>query len=189
MPKKEYVRCKLIRGHKRAIRQILAKQIPKTTIHKFDPADSKAQSLWALMKQNTDIQKDEFEEKSKTEAGPITDGKAKRTEETVKDSFRSFNASFCKAYFENPGIRESFSLYIDLIFSNFDPQVLSNKFEFRCCRNETHSLDCLEKWASLMGYLKGEMIRELGWEPIDISNFFVSLPSFGCFLDTDDEDS
>ena len=48
-PKKEYLRCKLVRGHKRAIRQILSNVIPKTTIHKFNSTDVNAHSLWTLM--------------------------------------------------------------------------------------------------------------------------------------------
>lgn len=140
------------------------------------------------MERNIKNQIEEFKEKSKTEAGPITDGKAKRNKEAEKDSFKSFNASFCKSYFEKNCIRESFSLYLDLIFSNFEPKTLCEKFEFRCCRSQLHSLDCLEKWASLLAYLKGEMIKELGWEPVDISNCYVHLPSFTCFLDTDDEE-
>ena len=41
-PKKEYLRCKLIRGHKRAIRQINKGILPKATLNKFDKRDTKS---------------------------------------------------------------------------------------------------------------------------------------------------
>lgn len=186
-PKKEYVRCKLIRGHKRAVRQIMAGQKPKTTIHKFNQEDGKSNSIWLLLSQLIERESPIFEDTSKTESGPITDGKSKRSLETSKDSQKSFNGTFCKNYFQHPYIRESFSIYIDLIFSNFDPEVLCEKFEFRCCRGNKHRIECLEKWNKLMNYLKLEMIEELGLLPNEVFYSFVTLPNFTEFLDLDEQ--
>ena len=187
VPKKEYVRCKLIRGHKRAVRQIMAGQKPKTTIHKFNADDSKSNSIWLLLSQLIEQELPIFEDTSKTESGPITDGKSKRGQATLKDSQKSFNGTFCKSYFQEDHIRESFSVYIDLIFSNFDPEVLCEKFEFRCCRGKKHKIECLEKWNKLMNYLKLEMIEELGLLPSEVFYSFVTLPNFREFLDSDEE--
>jgi hypothetical protein len=186
-PKKEYVRCKLIRGHKRAIRQILAGQKPKTTIHKFKPDDGNANSLWMILTQLILQELSVFQERSKTESGPITDGKSKRMSGNAKDSQRSFNGTFCKNYFESELIRESFSVYIDLIFSNFDPEVLCGKFEFRCCREENHGIECLQKWVSLLQYLKIDMIDELGLKPFDVFYSFVNLPGYTHFLESEED--
>ena len=177
-PKKEYIRCKLIRGHKRAIRQVISNQIPKATIHKFDPEDSKAHSLWMMMKQIYITNQSEFDSISKTESGPATDGRSKRNEDSLKSSEKSFNSSFCRTYFCSKNVRESFAVYLDLIFSNFDPQTLSEKFEFFCCRRELHSVDCLEKWVDLMEYLKTEMLTDVGCEPVDNVNMIVTFPNF-----------
>lgn len=186
-PKKEYVRCKLIRGHKRAVRQIIAGQKPKTTIHKFDQQDSKSISIWLLLSRIIEQDLPIFEDTSKTESGPRTDGKSKRRLESLENSQRSFNGTFCKTYFQHPSIRESFSAYIDLIFSNFDPESLCEKFEFRCCREEKHSIECLEKWTRLMNYLKIEMIEELGLKPNEVFYSYVTLPSFTQFLEVEEE--
>jgi hypothetical protein len=180
-PKKEYIRCKLIRGHKRAIRQIISNQLPKATIHKFDPEDSKAHSLWMMMRQIYIINQSEFDSICKTESGPATDGRSKRDGESVKASEKSFNSSFCKSYFYSKNVRDSFAVYLDLIFSNFDPKVLSEKFEFFCCRCELHSVDCMEKWLDLMEYLRSDMLIEVGCEAVESWNMIVSFPKFENF--------
>ena len=186
-PKKEYIRCKLIRGHKRAIRQIISNQLPKATIHKFDPEDSKAQSLWMMMKQLYITNQSELDSISKTESGPVTDGRSKRDKDSIKSSEKSFNSSFCKAYFHSKSVRDSFGVYLDLVFSLFDPRVLSEKFEFYCCRSELHSVDCLEKWVSLMEYLKTDMLTEVGCEPVENNNMIVSFPKFEDFIEFNPE--
>ncbi|OMJ74524.1 hypothetical protein SteCoe_26526 [Stentor coeruleus] len=180
-PKKEYVRCKLIRGHKRAVRQILSNLIPKTTIHKFNATDIKAHSLWLLIQQIVSRNLSTFQGLSKTESGPITDGRAKRTNESMKKCEKSFNAAFCRAYFANNDVRESFCHYLNLIFVEFDPVILSQKFEFSCCRNQKHTVDCLQKWSDLQRYLKTDMLKELDCEPFEISSDYVTLPDFNTF--------
>jgi hypothetical protein len=182
-PKKEYIRCKLIRGHKRAIRQIISDQLPKATIHRFDEENSKAFSLWLMLKQLYLTHQSEFESISKTESGPVTDGRSKRNEDSIKSSEKSFNANFCKLYFQSKNVRESFGLYLDLVFSQFEPKALNERFEFYCCRNEIHSVECLEKWVSLMEYLKIEMLAEIGCEPVETCNMIFSLPAFEDLLE------
>lgn len=181
-PKKEYVRCKLIRGHKRAIRQILKNIIPKTTIHKFSATDIKAHNLWLLIQQIVIKNIPTFAGLSKTESGPITDGRAKRSNESLKKCEKSFNAAFCKAYFSNQDVRESFSHYLNLIFVDFDPNILTKKFEFSCCRNDKHTVECLEKWCELQKYLKNEMLKELDCDPFESNTNYVSLPDFNSFI-------
>jgi hypothetical protein len=185
-PKKEYVRCKLIRGHKRAIRQIIQNQIPKTTVHKFSETDDKAQSLWHIIKQLYENHPEEFDDISKTESGPITDGKTKREDNEFKRTEKSFNSRFCEEYFRSMNVRESFSVYLELIFCHFDPEVLSEKFEFSCCRMEKHSVECLEKWLFLKDYLKDDMIKEVRCEPVDFSSFLLDLVDFEKLSDFED---
>jgi hypothetical protein len=187
-PKKEYVRCKLIRGHKRAIRQLISNTIPKTTIHKFNPVNFNAQRIWSTLKQITERYSEAFSSICKTEAGPITDGRAKRSAESMKQCEKSFNGVFCAQYFENVHVRESFIQYVSLIFVDFEPGVLGEKFEFYCCKNKKHSVECLEKWAELQRYLKTDMLEELGCDPVQDSNAYVSLPNFALFTEFDGED-
>lgn len=187
-PKKEYVRCKLIRGHKRAIRQVLSNITPKTTIHKFDEGDLKASSQWNVLKLLTTKDSASFMSLCKTEAGPVTDGKAKRLSDSFQDCEKSFNGKFCKQYFAQEDVRESFCQYINLIFTDYDPAILCEKFEFYCCRGSKHQIECLDKWVNLSLYLKGDMLRELDCEPVTIQNNYVRLPDFSNFLDFEAED-
>ena len=177
-PKKEYLRCKLIRGHKRAIRQILSNIIPKTTIHKFAPTDVKAHSLWTLMIKIINKDCGLLSKISKTEEGPITDGRAKRSTESLALSEKSFNAAFCKAYFANSNVRESFFQYINLIFVDFEPKTLCKKFDFACCRKVKHSVECVEKWGELYRYITQDMIEELACEPFVTYHQYIKLPDF-----------
>ena len=85
-----------------------------------------------------------FCEVSKTEAGPYTDGKSKRKKSRVRIE-RSFNDAFCKNYFIHDIVRESFYLYTQLIFSEFDLPQLIEKFQFSCCQTKEHDIDCIEK--------------------------------------------
>jgi hypothetical protein len=189
-PKKEYLRCKLIRGHKRAIRQIRLEVIPKATIHKFEIEDLKAYSIWILLKKLVLENQTIFSTLSKTEAGPLTDGRAKRLSGSEKSSSKSFNFNFCKDYFSIPIVRESFFHYINLIFVNFNPTILCKKFEFYCCRFELHSIECMEKWNELYKYITQDMIEELTLEPFITTNKFLNLPnysSFSNFIDTDND--
>ena len=177
-PKKEYLRCKLIRGHKRAIRQILSNIIPKTTIHKFAPTDVKAHNLWTLMIKIINKDCGLLSRISKTEEGPITDGRAKRSAESLALSEKSFNAAFCKAYFANSNVRESFFQYINLIFVDFEPKILCKKFDFSCCRKSMHSVECIEKWGELYRYITQDMIEELACEPFVTYHQYIKLPDF-----------
>ena len=187
-PKKEYLRCKLVRGHKRAIRQILSNIIPKTTIHKFNSTDVKAHSLWTLMIKIINKDSSLFTNMSRTESGPITDGRAKRSAESMQNSEKSFNAAFCKVYFSNVNVRESFFQYINLIFVDFDPATLCKKFDFMCCRGNTHSVQCMEKWGELYRYITHDMIEELSCEPFVAYHQFVKLPDFRTFTDFEVEE-
>ena len=162
-PKKEYLRCKLIRGHKRANRQIEKSIKPTKTLHKFNPENPKAQSYW---KKLTEIYFQNYEtlgNTSLTISGPRTDGKHKRQYESSY-MHNSFNEKFCQQYFKEVAVRKSFYYYVKLVFSEFNPETLCEKFEFRCCAGE-HFGECYQKWKGMKLYILNDMIRDLGWEP------------------------
>ena len=145
-PKKEYVRCNLIRGHKRAIRQVQTENWLKFAFQ---------------VKSNEIILK----AKSQTTEGPITDGKTKRKASNINNEIlKSFNDTFCRDYFNSEVVVESFVKYLAIIFSSMDPESLIERFKFRCCRNEengSHNDECKENWIELRKYLEETMIQEL----------------------------
>lgn len=161
-PKKEYIRCKLIRGHKRAQRQIARNIIPSRTLHKFDPFDQKPAKIWQelinVYKENPQFLWDI----SQTDKGPLTDGRSKRAEKS--DAQKSFNDKFVFWYFSAAIVRKSFYYYVELLFSDPDPENLVQRFEISCCPG-THSEECFVKWREFKSYLMNEMLTEVGLEP------------------------
>ncbi|CAG9311374.1 unnamed protein product [Blepharisma stoltei] len=160
-PKKEYLRCKMIRGHKRVNRQIEKGTLPQKTLNVFS---EKAQSYWDQLTKCFHQYRSILSEESKTEAGPKTDGKAKRKGEE-NDLPKSFNGKFCKKYFEPIQVRESYFYYTEYIFSEFDPDVLCKKFKLRCCRAPQHSSECMNSWKLLKFYVQKIMLDNIGIEP------------------------
>ncbi|OMJ68761.1 hypothetical protein SteCoe_33702 [Stentor coeruleus] len=174
-PKKEYIRCKIIRGQKRAIRHALNNKIPTTTLHKVNHLNPNEIQAWNNFVLDIIKNSDTFIKISKTENGPKTDGAAKRKnkEHFVSSKIqKTFNDHFCKGYFFNPLVLENYKLYIDVIFALNEPENLVKRFDFSCCRsrNISHFPDCYIKWENLKQYLKVGMIEDLGITKSSLSN-------------------
>lgn len=165
-PKKEYLRCKVIRGHKRALRQAFANKIPIATIHKVNILEKSEREAWVKFKDHANLNKNQLFSRSKTENGPITDGVSKRNQQEIISSSiqKSFNDSFCRYYFTQV-IIDSFKLYIDVVFATFEAKNLEKRFEMKCCEEneeKVHDSECIEKWETLKKYLIEDMLVDLG---------------------------
>mmetsp|Transcript_19465 Transcript_19465/g.19479 ORF Transcript_19465/g.19479 Transcript_19465/m.19479 type:complete len:227 (-) Transcript_19465:139-819(-) len=163
-PKKEYLRCRLIRGHKRLNRHINQKSLPIGLLNSYDSNDSSSIQLWTKLETCYFKNQEELDLISRTESGPKTDGISKR-KGRARSLEKSFNMSFCVRYFSSVAVLESFHYYIELIFLKLDPELLCRKFDFRCC-SSTHQPECFEKWLILKHYIKVMMIEELGVSPL-----------------------
>jgi hypothetical protein len=180
-PKKEYIRTKLIRGHKRAIRQAITNQFPKKTIHKVDELNKTQNDSWEKFKKLVTEADPQIVKLSKTENGPLTDGKNRRLLENPNNlSCKTWNDDSVKVYFSNQCIRDSFKLYIDVIFAIMDCDELCCRFGFSCCQSKTHLARCTEAWSELHYQLKNEFINihlenhqaENACEEVKNNNFF-----------------
>ncbi|CAG9316673.1 unnamed protein product [Blepharisma stoltei] len=173
-PKKEYLRCKMIRGHKRANRQIEKGVIPKRTINAYSAI---AESYWSKLTNCFNANKNILIEESKTEAGPKTDGKTKRNgnENGIP---KSFNEKFCKRYFSPKEVRESYFYYTEYIFAEFEPSVLCKKFKIKCCRSPNHTYECLESWKLLKFYVQKIMLDNLCVEPWLVMESTTDISTF-----------
>ena len=187
-PKKEYLRCKLIRGHKKAIRALNLNKPAKAGLAKFNLSNHKAGQIWSEFSKIYQNNSEFFLDKSRTEAGPLTDGKTKRNDFGLPVT-RSFNDSFCKYYFEYECIRKSFVLFVQLVFCDFDIKELSQKFNFDCCGNQKHEISCFEKWLSLKEYITGIMMVGVERQPVVKYAQFDSLPNFLTIHDFGDKHS
>mmetsp|Transcript_23699 Transcript_23699/g.23459 ORF Transcript_23699/g.23459 Transcript_23699/m.23459 type:complete len:224 (+) Transcript_23699:2-673(+) len=170
-PKKEYLRCRLIRGHKRINRQVSKKSLPIGILNTYDVDDPSAIKLWTILESCYFKSQEEMDFISRTESGPKTDGISKR-KGRIKNLEKSFNLSFCKRYFSSPAVLESFYYYIELVFLKLEPELLCKKFDFRCCEGE-HQPECIEKWLILKHYVRVMMIEELGIIPLQETGRFL----------------
>ncbi|CAG9321927.1 unnamed protein product [Blepharisma stoltei] len=175
-PKKEYLRCKVIRGHKRINRQIQRSTAPVRTLNKCAESNTFSMVIWEVMKKHYFSNEGELELVSKTESGPKTDGRSKRTAKE-QASQNSYNSLFCREYFQSAAVRQSFFYYVEYLFSYLNPEDLCEKFDLRCCKNE-HDGKCIQKWLILKKYLSYHMIEDLGLEPylpIQEEDYFLPM--------------
>lgn len=171
-PKKEYVRCMLIRGHKKLIRNIIACKISKKGITGFNLKDRKELLNYRAFQDHMNDNIQVLEALSLTNSGPLTDGKVKREKlhngPRLEKVENSFNNTFCQTYFSSQVCRESFVYFIKLIFTCINPENLNLKFGFWCCANTKHCLECFEKWMIMKFYLEEEMFVFLGYEKVTV---------------------
>ncbi|CAG9314088.1 unnamed protein product [Blepharisma stoltei] len=163
-PKKEYLRCKLIRGHKKLNRQIQSGNLSSKHICAFKQESQRGLLIWNRLQQHFFANRNVLEVESQTESGPTTDGKKKRRK-IDKATQKSFNAAFIRHYFNHEATKVSFYYYIELIFLDLDPGILCQKFQFQCCQSENHFDACRESWIALKSYLQRTMLTDLGIPP------------------------
>lgn len=184
-PKKEYVRVKLIRGHKRAIRKILLSKPedtikpPTTTINKIERNNHDQYEAWTIFVENTKSSYSELKEICPTNKGPLTDGKSFRKVNggnnigNQDNQEKTFNNTFSKEYFSRPAILENFKFYVDYLFARQSSQSLKNKFKFYCCRTN-NCKTCTDKWEKLHVFIKDFLtsspIFEDGYMDLDENN-------------------
>lgn len=175
--RKEFISVQIIRSLKRSIRGIKGK------LYGFDYKDTDAGRIWnkllSIIKENPSLN-----EISLTESGPKTDGKKKKSGESIH---KSFNYEFRKSFFKQDAVREYYSYFIELVFHDFTPKALCQKFEISCCNHsstrQNHSPPCIIKWMSLKDYLTNTQLSELGHTPTK-QNSVISLPSVSEILKT-----
>ncbi|CAG9328232.1 unnamed protein product [Blepharisma stoltei] len=175
-PKKEYLRCKLIRGFKRAIRQIRKNVLPSKTLNRIRGNPYNTLRVWQALAGCYEKYIDILDSISCTENKASSDEKNKKK---VKGAYleKSFNSKLCNQFFTHIGVRETFYYYIEFLFADLNPESLCDKFDFMCC-NGVHINECVEKWLMIKKYMNCYMIQDLGlepWFPLSYSNSF--LPS------------
>ena len=157
-PKKEYLRIRVIRGFKRAIRQVHEKYTPRTKIHRVPENDALAQEQWTNFKLFVRRNKEELLAASLTTEGPNTEGVALRTSEEWT-GHKCHTDTYCREFFKSPTIREGFTRYLDVVFSHEDDQALSQRFGFQAKGSSDSEKG--KAWAALKSFLYAGMIADL----------------------------
>lgn len=176
IPKKDYIRIKLIRGYKRVIRQFSRgiRKPPTKGFNKIKKNNPEQLEAWTLLKNNTEANFPELREVLITYTEPLTDDKSNRTRNNEHVKGRSKKTSLdtlIQEYFSSSAIVENFKLYVDYLFEHQSPKTLKKKFRLSCCETENCNT-CSEDWKNLHIF-----IREI----------FTSCPSFDEFYEDVDE--
>ena len=69
-----------------------------------------------------------------------------------------FNSAFYKGFFSEALNRKALKILISLLYSDPDPQSLSEKFNFSCCLNSDHSVHCSKNWEELQIFLTNDFL-------------------------------
>lgn len=165
--KKEYLRAHIIRKHKKLLR--LAFSAKRKNIN-----DAQIKKKLYLYKNHIDIfnvhaieNKGILIKYSKTEEGPLTDGKTKNKSNNFE---RSYNTSFCIRYFQVPEVVASFLLMIDILFADRNPDGLCKIFKYYCCGKKEHSRNCLDSWELLFEFYTVHFLAEIEKSAREIKN-------------------
>ncbi|OMJ91167.1 hypothetical protein SteCoe_6335 [Stentor coeruleus] len=173
-PKKEYIRCKIIRGTKKSIRLLSKKSNPKK-IGKFNIISNEVKAQWNLMAHHFNSNKEILKTFSSTK------------DKIPGKEFKSYNISFCKMFFEMPEVREAFNLYVNYIFTDYDCKRLCKEFNFKCCLYEKHGYDCEKNWRKLKEFILRDMINELGFSVGECKDLCEKYDEDGIEIREEDE--
>lgn len=157
-PKKEYLRCKLIRFHKRANRKIKHGKKMYNNVHTMS---ERANFNWNKLSEVYHQYASVLDNVSLTYFEPK---KFKPKARPTCLANRSFNTEFCVKYFTSQETRESFFYFVEYMFSDLDPEILSKTFGFKCCSGAEHQLECAYKWLLLKRYSNYFLVEDLKLE-------------------------
>lgn len=170
-PKKEYIRQTIIRKHKTFNRNI-GNDSTKPFLSKLGIQEENLGKAHALLDKLKKLyEKHGLSEVSQTTSGPKVNGGPS----TASTREKSCNDAFCKFYFSQEGIHQSFQSFIELIeLSNLD--TLCGIFNVRCC-TLSHSLSCADKINQLTSYMKSELIESSLSCTTEVKQFTAVNPS------------
>lgn len=143
-PTKEYLTTRLIRCIIKIFKFIHKNKIPDKTAIKIDPKNSLQNECWyklvKLYQENQGRFLDNIE-KNKFNLRP------------------RLNASFCKNFFCEEFSKNALKILLKLFYSDPNPSILSQRFNFSCCLNSEHSIHCISKWSDLEYFLNTSFLK------------------------------
>ena len=175
-PKKEYIRCKLIRGHKRVLRAIQEKENNLGAFLQEDMYSDGKKYYWLLIAESFVVNREAFTKLIPVDAGPVNVMMKKRNvcTENLK---KSFNKEFCREYLEDEETRKSYSYYINYLFCDLDCERLKKIFGFRCCTAAKHKYYCQVKWIWLKIFCEQIVLEDIGVQPYSLPPKYSPVPS------------
>ena len=147
-PKLENVRSSLIRCWRKSMRAVV-KRMRFSGVKKFprDIPPSIEKEYTTLVQEHKIL----CEILMQPDKGPCIDSKRSNS------IHKTYNNSCLKELFSQKEVRELWQGFLKVIFSNTNPNSLSERFEFKCCREGKHTQGCGTKWAGLRTVLSNYM--------------------------------
>lgn len=141
-PRKDNIRCTLIRRITKLIRSVTKCQIKI-------PLNPKSLKLLEIISTNID------------ELSKLVDKKnLPFIEKKTNKKFKSYNSSYCRIFFSNNIIRELYFIYIDYIFKTRTFDQRCKDLGVYCCKDKRiRSSKCTKKWEMLKTVLLKEPIK------------------------------
>jgi hypothetical protein len=180
-PKKEYIRCKLIRGHKRILRTISEKIEEHGNAEELFEFPSSKLYYWRLIVDSFLKHREYFTNIIPVEVGPVNE-LMKRKKQKIDHLKRSFNADYCRDYLVNPETRESYSYYIEYLFSEISCEKLIKIFGFKCCDKSNHRISCHLKWIVFKKYCSQTILKDIEIVPYESNHDYHPLPFLGSII-------
>lgn len=175
-PKKEYIRCKLIRGHKRVLREIQDNENNLEALLQGCLYSDSKYYYWVLLTESFIMNREVFFKIIPVDAGPVNVMMKKRNINT-ESLKKSFNAQFCREYLEDEETRKSYSYYINFLFYDLDCERLRKRFGFRCCTSAKHKYLCQIKWMWLKKLCEQIVLEDIGVQPYILPPKYSPVPS------------
>ena len=157
--KKENLRTKVIRAHKKCLREMM------NLMHCENPRPKKSRRVltffhevnsperyekWLAMLQLCRNNPAHFAKICQTINGPLND---KSTQSKASDKFLCYNNAYCVDYFKTTLTRESFLAFLELVFEDRSEEELCTVFGGRCCPSGKHSATCSINWCKLKMFM------------------------------------
>ena len=79
-----------------------------------------------------------------------------------KNRPQSFNNRFCREYFDDWLVRESFYYFTELLFVDLCPVKLADCFGAKCCLEPLHDSSCVELWVDFKQFVQSFILQEIG---------------------------
>lgn len=157
-PKKEYLRIRVIRGLKRAIRQVLDKQRSFTSMNSVEKDNPVAMYHWNLFKTAVKRNQNALQALAQPKLDTL-EAKSPPKYEEFQDSYSCYNNAFCRDFLSNAAVQAVFGFYLNVLFADMQEEVLTSKFGFEAMADS--ALQRSWDWENLRQFLYKGMLEDL----------------------------
>ena len=148
-PKLEYIRTKILRHFKKAIRTVLEGKTPEAGLHKYQSWSLAWGLKWKSFFCLVQAHGAHLHEVSSLAKGPYIDNR-------ICTQFKTYTNKYVDLFLHDSITYETYLAYVDLLESDEAVSTYCRTFGMRCCDGE-HSEKCEDAWKLFFYFLKEKM--------------------------------